>query len=77
MVGGHLIYSGAQVVGTVVTEDVADPVGGSGHRMAWLVFVDVGQNTCLLAVPRQEDRDNRSQWVTQKTMKYGKRSQSS
>lgn len=58
LVGGHLVYGGAQVVGTVVTEDVADPVGSSGDGMAWLVFVNVGENTCLLAVPTQEDRGN-------------------
>lgn len=51
LVGGHLVYGRAQVVGTVVTEDVADPVDGPGHRVAWLVFVNVGEKTCLLAVP--------------------------
>lgn len=53
LVGGHLVYGGAQVVGTLVTEDVADPVDGPGHRVAWLVFVNVGEKTCLLAVPTQ------------------------
>lgn len=52
LVGRHLVYGGAQVVGTVVTEDVADPVNGPGHGVAWLVLVNVGENTCLLAVPR-------------------------
>lgn len=52
LVGGHLVHSGAQVIGTMVTEDVADPIDGPGHRVAWLVFVNVGEQTCLLAVPR-------------------------
>lgn len=47
----YLVYGGAQVIGTVVTEDVADPVDSSGHRVARLVFVNVGEKTCLLAVP--------------------------
>lgn len=52
LVGGHVVHSGAKVVGTVVTQDVADPVDGPGHWMAWLVFVNVGKSLCLLAVPR-------------------------
>lgn len=51
LVGRHLVYGRAQMVGTVVTEDVADPVDGPAHRVAWLVFVNVGEKTCLLAVP--------------------------
>lgn len=51
LVGGHLVHGGAQMAGTVVTEDVADPVGGSGRRVAWLVFVNLGEKTRLLAVP--------------------------
>lgn len=52
LVGGHLVYSGAQVFGTVVTKDVADPVGGPGHRVAWLVFMNVGEKTRLLPIPK-------------------------
>lgn len=52
LVGRHLVHGRAQVVGTVVTEDVVDPVDGPGNRVAWLVFVNVGQTLCLLAVPR-------------------------
>lgn len=52
LVGGHLVYGGAQVVGTLVTEDVADPIDSSGHGVARLVFVNVGEKTCLLTVPR-------------------------
>lgn len=36
---------------TVVTEDVVDPVHSPGHRVAWLVLVNVGQKLSLLAVP--------------------------
>lgn len=39
------------MAGTVVTEDVVDPVHSSGHRVAWLVFVNVGEKLSLLAVP--------------------------
>lgn len=57
LVGGHLIHSRAQVVGTIVTEDVADPVDSSGHRVAWLVFVNAGQKSCLLAIPWYGERE--------------------
>lgn len=53
LVRRHLIYGRAQVVGTIMTEEVADPVDGSGHRVAWLVFVNGGEKVCLLAVPKK------------------------
>lgn len=52
LVKRHSIHGRAQVVGTIVTEDVADPVGRPVNRVARLVFVNVGQKLCLLAVPR-------------------------
>lgn len=43
------------MAGTTVTQDVVDPVDSSGHRVAWLVFVNGGEQACLLAVPRKGD----------------------
>lgn len=37
---------------TVVTENIADPVNSPAHRVAWLIFVNIGEITGLLAVPR-------------------------
>lgn len=51
LVRGHFVYSWAQVVSSVVTEDVADPVHSPGDWVTWLIFVDVGEETSLLAVP--------------------------
>lgn len=31
------------MVGTVVTEDIANPVDSPGDRVAWLIFVNVGE----------------------------------
>lgn len=47
----YLVHSRAQVDCTVVTEDVVDPVHSPAHRVARLVFVNVGEESSLLAVP--------------------------
>lgn len=39
------------MAGAAVTEDVVDPVHSPGHRVAWLVFVNGGQELSLLPVP--------------------------
>lgn len=51
LVWRYLVHSRAQVAGTIVTEDVVDPVHSPAHRVARLVFVNVGEELSLLAVP--------------------------
>lgn len=51
LVWRYLIHSRAQVAGTIVTEDVVYPVHSPAHRVARLVFVNVGEELSLLAVP--------------------------
>lgn len=51
LVWRYLVHSRAQVAGTFVTEDVVDPVHSPAHRVARLVFVNVGEELSLLAVP--------------------------
>lgn len=41
------------MAGTVVAENIADPVNSPGHGVAWLIFVNIGKIACLLAVPGQ------------------------
>lgn len=51
LVDGDAVDGRAQVLGAAVTQDVADPVHGARHRVAWLIFVDLGQLQGFLAVP--------------------------
>lgn len=50
LVWRYLVHSRAQVAGTIVTEDVVYPVHSPAHRVARLVFVNVGEELSLLAV---------------------------
>lgn len=51
LVWRYLVHSWAQVAGTIVTQDVVDPVHSPTNRVTRLVFVNVGEELSLLAVP--------------------------
>lgn len=70
LVGVHIVYSWAQVAGAIVAEDIVDPIDCSGHWVAWLVFVNVGKKTRLLAVSGCEEMDYVVKQVDTKNSKY-------
>lgn len=80
LVDGDVVDGRAQVLGAAVPQDVADPVNGTRHRMAGLIFVDLGQLQRFLSIPeRNGTTGNRkrkggrvSEMGTNKTLKSPK-----
>lgn len=69
LVDGDAVDGRAQVLGTMVPQDVVDPVNGTCHWMARLIFVDLGQLQGFFSIPEK--------WVNKKQKKEGRTSHES